>query len=64
METLTTDYLRSYKGKELNLPYKNLSLDQIKALAANTTIRILNLRNNQMGDEGAKILAANTTLRT
>lgn len=53
METLSVEYLQSYNGKELDLTSRYLSLDQIKALANNTTLRILNLSWNHVGDEGA-----------
>lgn len=62
MDTLTTNYLRTYKGERLDLS-DELSFDQIKALAANRTLRTLNLSRDLIGDKGARALAVNKALR-
>ncbi|HHU0114210.1 TPA: hypothetical protein ACT9LX_002924, partial [Legionella pneumophila] len=54
---------------ELNLSNQKLNAQDIKELIVpflntNPEIKSLNLRNNNIGDEGAKALAANQSLST
>lgn len=63
METLNLEYLRLYNKKELDLSNRKLSLDQIEALASNTTLRTLNLSGARIRIEGIEALSINTTLR-
>lgn len=63
MEILTSEYLRSYRGRKVNLTEKKLSFDQIRSLADNRILTELNISNSQLGGKEAIILASNISLK-